>query len=117
MNVQRFFFFVLLAGILFELFVYHRRFGKENPEHIKLLLFLEGFGALTLITFHIMDAIYLRLYYIWFLILPAILFPVIKMASEKRFFRYYNGVLLYAFIPIGMVFQLYRMYGYVVIQI
>ena len=117
MNVQRFFFFVLLAGILFELFVYHRRFGKENPEHIKLLLFLEGFGALTLITFHIMDAIYLRLYYIWFLILPAILLPVIKMASEKRFFRYYNGVLLYAFIPIGIVFQLYRMYGYVVIQI
>ncbi len=117
MNVQRFFFFVLLAAILFEIFIYHRRFVKENPEHAKLLLFLEGFGALTFVTFHIMDAIYLRLYYIWFLILPAILFPVIRMASEKRFFRYYNGILLFAYIPIGIVFQIYRMYGYVVIKL
>ncbi len=117
MNVQRFFFFVLLAAILLEIFIYHRRFVKENPEHAKLLLFLEGFGTLTFVTFHIMDAIYLRLYYIWFLILPAILFPVIQMASEKRFFRYYNGILLFAYIPIGIVFQIYRMYGYVVIKL
>lgn len=117
MNVQRLFFFVLLAAVLLEIFLYHRRFVKENPEHAKLLLFLEGFGALTFVTFHIMDAIYLRLYYIWFLILPAILFPVIQMASEKRFFRYYNGILLFAYIPIGIVFQIYRMYGYVVIKL
>ena len=31
MNVQRFFFFVLLAAILLEIFIYHRRFVKENP--------------------------------------------------------------------------------------